>query len=89
MRPLIAHCRLRLDKLYQRMGRREEAREHVATATTMYREMDMRFWLDQASPAPRARAMGEPLWVGPGAMFMNHLTLVQIRFRRMATWTAP
>lgn len=39
MRPLVAHCRLEPDKLYQRMGRREETREHLATATTMYREM--------------------------------------------------
>ena len=28
--------------------RRNEAREHLITATTMYREMDMRFWLEQA-----------------------------------------
>jgi hypothetical protein len=25
-----------------------EAHEHLTTATTMYREMDMRFWLEQA-----------------------------------------
>jgi hypothetical protein len=24
------------------------AQEHLGTATTMYREMDMRFWLEQA-----------------------------------------
>ena len=27
---------------------RERAKEHLTTATTMYREMDMRFWLEQA-----------------------------------------
>ena len=48
MRPLIAHCHLGLGKLYRRTGKREEAQEHLATATTMYREMDMRFWLEQA-----------------------------------------
>jgi class 3 adenylate cyclase/tetratricopeptide (TPR) repeat protein len=48
MRPLIAHCHLGLGKLYRRTGKREEAKEHLATATTMYREMDMRFWLEQA-----------------------------------------
>ena len=48
MRPLIAHCHLGLGKLYRRTGKREQAREHLTTATTMYREMDMRFWLDQA-----------------------------------------
>jgi hypothetical protein len=29
-------------------GKREQAQEHLATATAMYREMDMRFWLEQA-----------------------------------------
>ena len=29
-------------------GKGEEAREHLITATTMYREMDMRIWLEQA-----------------------------------------
>jgi len=48
MRPLIAHCHLGLGKLYRRTGTFEQAQEHVATATTMYREMDMRFWLEQA-----------------------------------------
>ena len=48
MRPLVAHCHLGLGKLSRRTGKREQAREHLATATTMYREMDMRFWLEQA-----------------------------------------
>jgi hypothetical protein len=48
MRPLVARCHLSIGKLYQRPGTRQEAREHLATATTMYRKMDMRFWWDQA-----------------------------------------
>jgi hypothetical protein len=48
MRPLIAHCHLGLGKLYGRTGRRQEAHEHLTTATTMYREMDMTYWLEQA-----------------------------------------
>ena len=48
MRPLVAHCHLGLGKLYLRTGKREQAREHLTTATTMYREMDMRFWREQA-----------------------------------------
>ena len=32
----------------RRASKREQAREHLSTATTMYREMDMRFWLEQA-----------------------------------------
>jgi hypothetical protein len=30
------------------MGEREQAREHLATATTMYREMGMTYWLEKA-----------------------------------------
>jgi tetratricopeptide (TPR) repeat protein len=52
MRPLVAHCHLGLGKLYRRTGARKQAQEHVATATTMYREMDMPFWLEQAEVEP-------------------------------------
>ena len=48
MRPLVAHCHLGLGTLYRRTGQREQAQEYLATATTMYREMDMRFWLERA-----------------------------------------
>jgi tetratricopeptide (TPR) repeat protein len=48
MRPLIAHCHLGLGKLYRRTGQREQAQEHLATATTMYREMGMTYWLEKA-----------------------------------------
>jgi hypothetical protein len=48
MRPLVAHCHLGLGKLYRRTGKREQAQEHLTTATTMYREMDMTYWLEQA-----------------------------------------
>ncbi len=48
MRPLVGHCHLGLGKLYRRTGKREQAQEHLTTATTMYREMDMRFWLEKA-----------------------------------------
>ena len=37
----------------RRTGKREQAREHLATATTMYREMDMRFWLEKAEAEMR------------------------------------
>jgi class 3 adenylate cyclase/tetratricopeptide (TPR) repeat protein len=53
MRPLVAHCHLGLGKLYRRTGRHEQAQEHLNTATTMYREMDMRFWLEQAEAEMR------------------------------------
>ena len=48
MRPLVAHCHLGLGKLYRRTGKVREAHEHLTTATTMYRDMGMRFWLEQA-----------------------------------------
>jgi class 3 adenylate cyclase/tetratricopeptide (TPR) repeat protein len=51
MRPLVAHCYLGLGKLYRRTGDRNQAREHLATARTMYRDMDMRFWREQAEAA--------------------------------------
>jgi tetratricopeptide (TPR) repeat protein len=58
MRPLAAHCNFGLGKLHARTGEREAARQHLAAATTLYREMDMRFWLEQAeTPA---------LWRGSG-----------------------
>lgn len=53
MRPLVAHCHLGLGKLYRRTGKREQAQEHLTTATTMYREMGMRFWLEQAEAATK------------------------------------
>ncbi len=51
MRPLVAHCHLGLGKLYRRAGERQQAQEHLTVATTMYREMDMRLWLEQAGAA--------------------------------------
>jgi hypothetical protein len=48
MRPLVAHCHAGLGKLYRRTDNREQALEHLATATTMYREMGMTYWLEQA-----------------------------------------
>src|SRR5262249_22904846 len=48
MRPLVAHCHLGLGKLYRRTGKREDAQEHLTTATAMYREMGMTYWLEEA-----------------------------------------
>jgi transcriptional regulator with AAA-type ATPase domain/tetratricopeptide (TPR) repeat protein len=53
MRPLVAHCHLGLGKLYRRTGQREQAHEHLTTAGTMYREMDMTYWLGQAGAEMR------------------------------------
>jgi class 3 adenylate cyclase/tetratricopeptide (TPR) repeat protein len=48
MRPLAAHCHLGLGKLYRRTGDKVKAQEDLITAATMYREMGMTFWLEQA-----------------------------------------
>jgi tetratricopeptide (TPR) repeat protein len=48
MRPLVAHCHLSLANLCRRTGKRQEAQEHLTTATTMYRQMGMDYWLQQA-----------------------------------------
>jgi tetratricopeptide (TPR) repeat protein len=48
MRPLVAHCHLGLGTLSSRTGKREEAHKHLAAATTMYREMEMMYWLEKA-----------------------------------------
>jgi tetratricopeptide (TPR) repeat protein len=53
MRPLVAHCHLGLGTLHRRTGKREQAHGHLTTAMTMYRDMDMRFWLEQAEPELR------------------------------------
>jgi len=49
MRPLIAHCRFGLGKLNRRMGDHREAKEQLTIATTMYRELNMTYWLEQAT----------------------------------------
>jgi tetratricopeptide (TPR) repeat protein len=51
MRPLVAHCHLGLGKLYRRTGDQAKTEEHLATATAMYREMGMNFWLEKAEAA--------------------------------------
>jgi tetratricopeptide (TPR) repeat protein len=56
MRPELAHCHFGLGKLYRRSGKRQQAQEHLTTATTMYREMGMRFWLEQAEVELRVLA---------------------------------
>ena len=48
MRPLIAHCHVGLGELYRQIGNRQQAEEHLTTATAMMREMEMGMWLEQA-----------------------------------------
>jgi hypothetical protein len=43
------YCHLGLGKLSRRSGKREQAQEHFATASMMYREMGMTYWLERAT----------------------------------------
>jgi tetratricopeptide (TPR) repeat protein len=47
MRPLVAHCHLGLGRLYRRTDNPEQAEEHLTTATAMYGEMGMTYWLEK------------------------------------------
>jgi DNA-binding NtrC family response regulator/tetratricopeptide (TPR) repeat protein len=51
MRPLQAHCHRGLGLLYAMLGQQESARTALSMAITMYRAMDMTFWLPQAETA--------------------------------------
>jgi hypothetical protein len=51
MRPLQAHCHRGLGTLYRQTGRGAQARSALAIAITLYRAMDMTFWLPQAEAA--------------------------------------
>ena len=43
-------------KLSRRTGQREQANEHLTTATTMYRDMGMTYWLEKAEAEMRGLA---------------------------------
>jgi tetratricopeptide (TPR) repeat protein len=51
MRPLQAHCHRGLGTLYAKIGQAEQARTALSTASTLYRAMDMTFWLPQTEAA--------------------------------------
>lgn len=54
LRPLVAHCHVGLGDLYQSTGKREQAQQHLTTGMAMYREMDMRFWLEKTQRAMKS-----------------------------------
>jgi tetratricopeptide (TPR) repeat protein len=51
MRPLQAHCHRGLGTLYAATGQWQQARTALSTAITLYRAMNMTFWLPQAEAA--------------------------------------
>ena len=54
MRPLVAQIHLELGGLYRRTGERAKAREHLTIASGLFREMEMRFWLERAEAELKA-----------------------------------
>ena len=60
MRPVVAHCHLGLGNLYRRASQPQHARENLTTAMTMYREMDMGFWLEQGKAEMTNSGDAEP-----------------------------
>ena len=50
MRPLLAHCHLGLTELYRRTGDPSKAEQHAAAACTLFRQMDMRLWMERVEP---------------------------------------
>jgi hypothetical protein len=48
MRPLQAHCHLGLGTVYTQVHRPAQARAELLTAITLYRAMEMIFWLPRA-----------------------------------------
>jgi tetratricopeptide (TPR) repeat protein len=54
MPPLMAHCHLGLGTLHRRTGQPQPGQEHLAAATTLLRELDMRRWPAQADAELKA-----------------------------------
>lgn len=48
MRPLIAHCHLGLGRVNRWTGTRTKGEQHLATAARLFREMDMRLWVERS-----------------------------------------
>jgi hypothetical protein len=48
----LGHCHVGLTRLSCRTGERNQADEHLATTTAMYREMGTTYWLEKAAAGP-------------------------------------
>jgi class 3 adenylate cyclase/tetratricopeptide (TPR) repeat protein len=49
MRPLVARCHFSLARLARTTGKLARSREHLDAAASLFREMDMGFWLEKAA----------------------------------------
>jgi len=61
MRPLCAHCHFGLGEVHSALGDESQAREHLQRALSLYREMNMHHWPEQAEAALREIDAGRPL----------------------------
>ena len=48
MGPLLARCYLDLGQLHRRIGRRDNADSHLSAAVSLFRALDMPYWLERA-----------------------------------------
>jgi hypothetical protein len=44
----LTRTKLSPRQVYRRTDKREQVQEHLGTATTMYRDMGMTYWLEKA-----------------------------------------
>jgi len=51
MRPIVAHCHRGLGTLYATTGQQEQACAELSTAISLYRVMEMTFWLPETEAA--------------------------------------
>ncbi|MGO9932378.1 MAG: ATP-binding protein [Steroidobacteraceae bacterium] len=56
LRPLAARCHLGLGSLYRRAGKDQHARRHLEPAAALFREMQMRLWIDRVDAELRMLA---------------------------------
>jgi len=56
MHPLIGHCRFGLGKVYRRTGKEIEAQGFFTTALTVFRDMDMGYWMNEVQVETSIRA---------------------------------
>ena len=87
---LVAHCHLGLGKLYGRTGKRELAQEHLTSATTMYREMGMTYWVEQAGSEIRgAGVVDRRAFVVGGVVVLGAPLAVEPQWERSIAWVIP
>jgi hypothetical protein len=65
MRPLVAHCQFALGNLARESAQPAQARDHLARAGTLFRDMGMQPWVEKSEHALRAL---DGLVLDPGSL---------------------